>query len=202
MYTMLWNRAISRTQFSPLNFLRPSRVIPSWSLQPSYPLYLPFYLSSHPSFSPIPFFFPSLLSASSAKMPNETTDNPRCTPWDNFHIITVNFPKREFSEQDYSHSECKAKPNTSETIVSNYMDNVWHIFLVNCRPFVLIGNLINPKCLRKSLGFIHWTNEPKKEKKFSLFSNPIHPIKKKKKTYHIYSEKGKRKIRETNRVAD
>lgn len=69
------------------------------------------------------------------------------------------------------------------------MDNVWHIFLVNCRPFVLIGNLINPKCLRKSLGFIHWTNEPKKEKKFSLFSNPIHPIKKKKNLSYIFGER-------------
>lgn len=67
---MLWNRAISRAQFSPLNFLRPSlpsRVIPSWSLQPLPPSLssLLFILSS---ISP-PFFFPPL---SSAKMPNET----------------------------------------------------------------------------------------------------------------------------------
>lgn len=69
------------------------------------------------------------------------------------------------------------------------MDNVWHIFLVNCRPFVLIGNLINPKCLRKSLGFIHWTNESKKKKILSFFqSNPSYQKKKKNLSY-IFGER-------------
>lgn len=116
MYTMLWKRAISRAQFSPLNFLRPSlpsRVIPSWSLQLSHPLYLPFYLSSHPSLLPALFFFPPPYPASSAKMPNET--HRRTTSILSQSILRV--PTGLFELQRI---QSGAKVVTIETIVPNY----------------------------------------------------------------------------------
>lgn len=131
MYTMLWKRAISRAQFSPLNFLRPSlpsRVIPSWSLQPSHPLYLPFYLSSHPSLPPRPILLSTPLSRFLCQ------DAKRNTPSHNFHIITVNFAS--------SNRIIRITANTKRSQSCNNWNNCpqlwtnWRIFLVQLsHPF-------------------------------------------------------------------
>lgn len=174
MYTMLWKRAISRTQFSPLNFLRPSlpsRVIPSWSLQhptlsifPSiYPL---IHLSppSHSSFHPYP--------ASSAKMPNETRTIHGCA-----HRETTSILSQSILQNVNSNRIIRTANAKQNQIYLKQLQITWHIFLVNCS--FLIGNLINPKCHEN-----HWTSlDQRTKKKFSpLFqSNPTYQ---KKETYH------------------